>query len=213
MAANASRSSLLRLPGELRNKIYKFAIGSHYYHIEEVTHSRTEKSWWVKTIGRAYLSPKDKTPQSTAFHLPEVCRQIYSETATLAYALNTFIIDFDTGGNKDLIKNLLPAQKNAIRSVMPQFIFFERYVACEYGDVYKRSFKAIIPHLKRVEVPKDAIRLIKTFNGSRVDPARSWTVEKWQQWVVEQVQKKEGDDIDVVFEDPDDEKTADTSLG
>ncbi|KAH7069369.1 hypothetical protein FB567DRAFT_598974 [Paraphoma chrysanthemicola] len=213
MTANATRSPLLRLPGELRNKIYEYAIGSYYYHLDEVTHSKTEKSRWVKTVGRAYYSPKDKMPQPTAFHLPEVCRQIYSETATLAYNLNTFILEFDIGGNKDLIKNLLPAQKNAIRSVMPQSIFFERYVAYKDSDVHKNTFRATLPHLRRVEVPEDALSLITTFNGSTIDPARSWTLEMWQKWVDEQVKKKEGDDIEVVFENYDGEQAAHPSVG
>lgn len=41
----------------------------------------------VKRVGYGFSTVE------SAFHLPEVCRQIYTETATLGYALNTFLFN------------------------------------------------------------------------------------------------------------------------
>ena len=43
-----------------------------------------------------YADPEQRTsyrPLKSALHLPETCRQIYNETATLAYRLNVFVLN------------------------------------------------------------------------------------------------------------------------
>jgi hypothetical protein len=149
----------------------------------------------VRTSGYAQASLNDKTPQPTAFHLPEVCRQIYCETTTLAYKLNTFIIDFDIGGNRSIFLNLLPAQRKAITAATPHSIFFEAYINC--GD--EEPLRKTLPNLKRVEVSNDAISLIMAFRRND-NATRTFTEQDWQASVVEKVKMREGDDIEVVFE-------------
>jgi hypothetical protein len=52
--------------------------------------------------------------QPSAFHLPEVCRQIYAETATLAYSTNTFaLFPLDLGW----FETLSQTQRKAITRV------------------------------------------------------------------------------------------------
>ena len=51
----------------------------------------------------------------SAFHLPEVCRQIYSETSTRGYTLNSFSFDNDSQSTDiDMMRkwadSLTPAQ-------------------------------------------------------------------------------------------------------
>jgi hypothetical protein len=50
-----------------------------------------------------------RTP--TAFHLPEVCRQIYVKTATLAYKHNTFKLGIH---DREWLRGLLPAQRKRV---------------------------------------------------------------------------------------------------
>jgi hypothetical protein len=55
-----------------------------------------------------------KDRKLSAFHLPEVCRQIYAETATLAYSTNTFaLFPLDLGW----VETLSRTQRKAITRV------------------------------------------------------------------------------------------------
>ncbi|KAF2831131.1 hypothetical protein CC86DRAFT_463099 [Ophiobolus disseminans] len=192
---NATSSPLLRLPGELRNKIYALAIGKHYAKIKRKVYSETAESYFVRTVGYAQVSLQVKTCQPTAFHLPEVCRQIYCDTAIMAYQRHIFIVDsFDLGEESQFIAALLPAQRNAVVAVGPKTRFFESYVSNHYGKVFRKRF----PGLKRIEVAPDALSLIQSFNRHE-DKNGSWSDEEWKQWAVEKVQQREGDDVEVVF--------------
>jgi hypothetical protein len=172
-------------------------MGGFYVHIHESTHSMNEYSRWVRTVGRGQLTLDDKSHQPTAFHLPEVCRQIYFETAILAYKLNTFIIDLYIDGNREIMKALLPAQRDAVASVVPESIFFEIYVT----NKPIQSLRTTFPNLKRIEVPSGSLELIGSFQRYSDPAKRTWTREQWSSWVVEGVKEKEGNDIEVVFED------------
>ena len=176
---NAKYSPLLRLPGEIRNKIWAFAMGGHYIDVHEVVQFRTVESIWVRTGFRAQPNLGDKASQPSGFHLPEVCRQIYSETATLGYKLNTFILDLDgCGFSAKWVDSLLPAQTNAMTSVVPKCVSFESYVASPYVESLRTTF----PNLNRIEVPSDAVSLVRRFNRE-ADSTGLWTLEQWREWV------------------------------
>jgi hypothetical protein len=168
-----------------------------YIHIHESTHSTNEHSRWIRTVGHGQLTLNDKNHQPTAFRLPEVCRQIYSETATLAYKLNSFIIDLDVDGNREVLMAILPAQRDAITSVVPESIFFEIYVTNKPVKPLRTTF----PNLKRIEVPSGSLELIISFQRYSDPAKRMWTKEQWSSWVVNEVKEKEGDDVEIVFED------------
>ncbi|CAE7000757.1 hypothetical protein CFE70_001059 [Pyrenophora teres f. teres 0-1] len=72
---NATNSPLLRLPAELRNQIYEYALGGHIFYF--------------------YTECSNEYPHDRFFHndiaLVYVCRQLNAETALLPYALNSFI--------------------------------------------------------------------------------------------------------------------------
>jgi hypothetical protein len=55
--------------------------------------------------------------QLSAFHLPEVCRQIYAETATLAYSTNTFLLCSHDPFWLPWIRALSLTQREAITSI------------------------------------------------------------------------------------------------
>lgn len=99
---NATDSPLLRLPAEIRNTIFRYAVGGNKIRIERAVVYRTSKKWRENSNslwhGRAdHLHDRRFKAQGTAFHLPEVCRQIYAETATLGYATNIFILPCTQG--------------------------------------------------------------------------------------------------------------------
>jgi hypothetical protein len=96
----------------------------------------------------------------SAFHLPEVCRQIYSETAILAYKLNIFVIGIGIGrSNKKWIKKLLPAQRDAITAIAPTDAFLNNHICCKN----KKSMKDTFPNLEFMEVTASALRRVMCY--------------------------------------------------
>jgi hypothetical protein len=96
---NAIESPLLRLPSEIQSIIWTFAVGVGLVYIRYRCLNERRRSkfplratgYGVAFDGRRISVTNNK--QLSAFHLPEVCRQIYAETATLAYSTNTFLLD------------------------------------------------------------------------------------------------------------------------
>jgi hypothetical protein len=70
-----------------------------------------------------------RTP--AAFHLPEVCRQICAEAATLAYKLNTFKL---RSYDREWIDGILPAQRDAITAIEPPVTIAEAYVTPPFSN-------------------------------------------------------------------------------
>lgn len=72
---NQRDSPLLRLPAEIRNIIFAYALGGHVFDTLRII---------AHHYGTAVAKEQKLSP------LLAVCRQIYSETALLLYSLNTF---------------------------------------------------------------------------------------------------------------------------
>lgn len=68
-------SLLLKLPGELRNKIYGYVFG--------------EKHWFIDQCGRVPKRGK-RWGGKNAMSLLRVCRQLHAETRCLPYQTHTF---------------------------------------------------------------------------------------------------------------------------
>jgi hypothetical protein len=109
MDKNSAQSPLLKLPAELRNKIFAYAMGNYDVYIEALNKNISDR---LQTLDdgtcqyyRAYLdcrlvttilphgedyhpaAPGDDLPN---FSLPRVCRRSYCETSLLPYTLNQF---------------------------------------------------------------------------------------------------------------------------
>ncbi|KAJ4372527.1 hypothetical protein N0V83_004302 [Neocucurbitaria cava] len=134
----------------------------------------------------------------SSFHLPEVCRQIYSETATLGYALNTFSIGWAVGYEVAWANQLLPAQKNAVASVAPSdVLFFARYIVLRNP----RGFlSATFPNLKSIELSRGVLGMLP---GALplLDPSKSWTEKDWSEWLVDRIKTVEAEGVQVIFLD------------
>ncbi|KAF2789250.1 hypothetical protein K505DRAFT_341422 [Melanomma pulvis-pyrius CBS 109.77] len=90
---NSTNSPLLRLPAELRNKIYRYALGDM-----RIVIGSTGKS--DITIG-----------------LPGTCRQIYAETGTMVYQLNVFDFVLRIDYLRDWAEHRLRSQLEAVRAI------------------------------------------------------------------------------------------------
>ena len=121
MQENATNSLLLRLPPEIRNKIYEFALPSDKSIVLHGGNELSDKH--LRDLRKGY-----------SLSLPQVCRQVYSETAFAVgtriiqsvdaanalddkvYANNTFLFRAGVDEAYDWFKSRNYAQLNAIRA-------------------------------------------------------------------------------------------------
>ncbi|KAF1997465.1 hypothetical protein P154DRAFT_537143 [Amniculicola lignicola CBS 123094] len=103
---NATQSPLLRLPAELRSKIFDYAL----YHGDLTTET-------IRDAGRRHAVLKPKI--ANCLSLLTTCRQTYDETALKFFQLNTFVfdgIDHDGNGLNDLRIWIRALKKTAYRT-------------------------------------------------------------------------------------------------
>ncbi|KAH4611199.1 hypothetical protein HBI25_120090 [Parastagonospora nodorum] len=79
LVSSNQNSPLLRLPAELRIKIWEYALGGKEFRVFYVN-------------SRESLFKTKPSEGNNVFALLRVCRQIYSETAPLSFAVNSFSI-------------------------------------------------------------------------------------------------------------------------
>jgi hypothetical protein len=132
MNRNSVVSPFLRLPGEIRNKIYGFIVGDHHLQVGYTPHQHgieTIKGKRYRThVGGGFfnrLAARGKNhhryqeAQSLHLGLLRVCRQVYGEAALLPYAMNIFSFENDWVMRRCL-KTLRPAQKRAMGKLFVQ---------------------------------------------------------------------------------------------
>ncbi|KAF2636608.1 hypothetical protein P280DRAFT_483570 [Massarina eburnea CBS 473.64] len=144
---NCLESPLLRLPGEIRNKIFGYAICDYTIQIHDKRcGSKTTQT--IVAFARPSNHPKfllDKAIRPS-FLLPIVCRQIYVETAPRIYLGSTF--KFDTVKPMDRwIKNRTGSQLNLVASVDVPFEYMR-----QYSDSGRKAFSEIFPNIQRIGV-------------------------------------------------------------
>ncbi|KAI4659039.1 uncharacterized protein J4E78_005462 [Alternaria triticimaculans] len=116
-----TESPLLRLPGELRNRIYELAVGGN---IIVVTKSYTRPGKTSVCLTSANTSGPDaksaqasiRAPVSGIFTIGLVCRQLHRETALSQYAKNLFHFDNMYHG-RDFVDSLSSAQRALLTSI------------------------------------------------------------------------------------------------
>jgi len=136
-------SPLLRLPGELRTRIWEYVLGGFELRSMFPDHSQPRKP-------RRMIPPFAERSNGT--QLLRTCRQIYTETALLPYKTNTFIFETYTPVKYDL-KRMKAFQRAHIEKIQ-----FD--VDCQAGDTdpYKLMFALgednleVLPGLKHVHV-------------------------------------------------------------
>jgi hypothetical protein len=143
--------------------------------IKSPGYSNEDTSWRTSKTGAAILRPnlrkldldkvgspwawdvyprRSTTRMTSAFHLPEVCRQIYSETATLGYSLNTFIMPDEHLNYDNWATSLLPAYRKAIKTIEPEPIGLNYLMNSQLA---KRLRRRTFPGLTRIIVSDIAI--------------------------------------------------------
>lgn len=102
---NQQQSPLLRLPAELRNKIFAYTLGGKTF----------------KIIPGYYDIPTmNATNSKYALALLQVCRQIYAETTLLPFSINTFSAS-SPHSLKRWVERLHPARAQSITWIRLKF--------------------------------------------------------------------------------------------
>ena len=167
-----------------------------------VRYTHDSSTVWNFLWSYSYLPQSEKLP--SAFHLPEVCRQIYAETGVLAYSRSTFAVGISYLSYRNGISRLAPVQRRAITSIelSPAAIR-----ACVYERRMFKPLKTYFPHLRVVVVSRLALEVVQlgwlgpvaTFDDGSAPLSR----DAWKLWITQALKKREGNDIDVEFKDND----------
>ena len=108
--ANAVNSPLLRLPAEIRNKIYTYSFAPrNAKHIISIKPS---------TVGYTYEHRRGTEQSRPAFHLIRVCRQIYSEASLLYFQHCVFALHLP----RSLVRNWLAKRNIAQRKAFAEIV-------------------------------------------------------------------------------------------
>ncbi|KAH6629090.1 hypothetical protein C7974DRAFT_393824 [Boeremia exigua] len=113
---NQLESPFLRLPGEVRNRIYEYALGGKVISYNQ-HHSHSIDADYYRQHG--YGTPEPHTV-STLLHLTATCRQIHAETDLHIFKYNEFLINTSTV-LQSFVEALSQRQLSAIRTyIWPQ---------------------------------------------------------------------------------------------
>ena len=117
MNRNASTSRLLRLPPEIRLRIYKHVFGGQRlwmgFRGPQYNHNPT-----THLGGRFYHFNMVKgSDRQLGLRLLRVCRQIFTEAALLPYALNEFTFESQEA-RRQFVKSMRPGKKQIVRKAI-----------------------------------------------------------------------------------------------
>ena len=136
-----AQTALLRLPGEIRNRIWEFAIGSQIYFVGDYRYES----------GEDIRVTRHKNGLSSVALL-RVCRQIYSEAALLPYQLGVF--GFENIETFDWVRKLPKAGMANLTEVRINWDTWEFVTYHEYSAPELASKS--LPGLRRVVVVLDS---------------------------------------------------------
>lgn len=142
---NAAESPLLRLPAEIREKVWKCATSG-------VCVNATRRKEIFPTWADG--SSEKVVRNASAFHLPRVCRQIYAETAVLPYASSTFIVDASDARCIAWANGSCPVYQDAITTVC---ILTSAYYHYPDMDQIHSTLSTILPNLRQVHFDRSVL--------------------------------------------------------
>ncbi|KAF2001226.1 hypothetical protein P154DRAFT_575293 [Amniculicola lignicola CBS 123094] len=151
---NAKKSALLRIPSEVRAMIWAYVFDHQDVEISRSHTGRIGMSGWAIERKPCGLGVMTKHIPS-AFHLPEVCRQIYSEIAVFGYSRSTFIIH-ECGPDFGL--RLTQAARNEITSIELSTEDAVSLQTCPAWYQFLLDKTKLFPNLKRLGIPLCGMR-------------------------------------------------------
>ena len=178
---NQLESPLLRLPAELRNKIYTCVLTEGAIRVS--TLFTLSNGFGYHVVFDTISQPDNGTRGrfATLLYLPHVCRQLRSETTTMVYRLNPFDVELQ---DLESLVRILPEE---VRKITTAFTM----TACmnaqnsqsSWEHTTKTNLEALVhlPSLQKITVPcilSDSLncegwkRLIRRYSGLEVEVIR-----------------------------------------
>ncbi|KZM25614.1 uncharacterized protein EKO05_0001866 [Ascochyta rabiei] len=192
---NSIESPLLRLPGEIRDKIWRYALGEHEISIQNLSREEVVSDGYeIRTLhSEALVSPGFVRH---TFQLPKVCRQVYVESSHHVYLLNTFTF-LSMGAFDRWIKNRCFGQRRLIAS-----LDIPRVYTRLYRSGFRRSFRQKFPNIRRIGI--DNWTLFCEYGEiKRVPENRQKSAfERWNDArakIIAEVKEKEGHHVTVAW--------------
>ena len=142
-----SESPLLRLPAEIRNSIWEYALGGNIRDLTYFKRDRKRYTEWLIAMSSASFPEHSHALLST-------CRQIYAETALLTFSTNEF--RFRSKTTFKWTRDLSKVQKDLIHTV--HFVRspghpYQRFVQREQCFHVARDFPIdIFPNIKHIVI-------------------------------------------------------------
>ncbi|KAF3040226.1 hypothetical protein E8E11_007275 [Didymella keratinophila] len=188
---NSVGSPLLRLPGEIRDRIWRYALGDHQVDIQDFSQEEPVDSVYdLQTLYPDTLClPGFVRP---TFQLPRVCRQVYVEASPYVYTLNTFafhkLATFDRW-----VKKRCVGQRRLISSLN-----VPRTYARLYRSGFRKTFTAKFPNISRIGI--DNWTLFCDYNEIRRSPENKCksALDMWAEAkakIIAEIQDREDRDV------------------
>jgi len=151
-----TESPLLRLPGELRNRIYELVVGENIIVVSSSYKRPGKTSVYLTSAG----TPGPVTSVSGIFTIGLACRQLHQETAPTQYTKNIFHFD-DGQAGRAFVEGLTSAQRALLTSISVNFADYvrENYIwdtiSSTWSDVKDTYPDMFLPEVERVYIYVD----------------------------------------------------------
>ncbi|KAF2797889.1 hypothetical protein K505DRAFT_234490 [Melanomma pulvis-pyrius CBS 109.77] len=177
---NSTASPLLRLPGEIRDTIWRYAVGGHQ--VDMCGHHRGFKYQYNRVKIRP-LGCEETTPSNfvrPTFQLLQVCRQIYIEASHIVYTMNTF--GFNNGDVMDRwIKSIPLGHKRAVASIDVPSMYMSTYTMGTRKPLHRK-----FPNIKRIGIDIHYAKQVRERNET-LDQAKARVQTMVRGWECENV--------------------------
>ncbi|KAF1912379.1 hypothetical protein BDU57DRAFT_542220 [Ampelomyces quisqualis] len=145
---NQCHSPLLRLPAELRNKIFGYALGGLSIKFTKGPHKPSDRRRyaydpvWARLVAHNEASSKDNDVSiANLTGVLKTCRQIHTETSTLLLEINTLEL-LPTELN-DFLNDLTNRQRDAISSFRITLLYPFDPVKNSFSAHFKRYYSRV----------------------------------------------------------------------
>lgn len=120
MTRNASTSPLLRLPPEIRLRIYKYVFGGQRLWID--CHRHKYRNSYATHLGARFchFNITENSNRRLDIRLLRVCRQIFTEAALLPYTLNEFVFQSQLA-RREFLKSIRPGKKQVVKKAIDTY--------------------------------------------------------------------------------------------
>lgn len=142
------------------------------------------------------------TVHPVAFHLPEVCRQIYVETSLTSYSQNTFYLQSEPWYSSGQLGRLTAAQRGAIKTLqLDPSLLFEHLDPCAIRIVIRGLLAGWLPGLETFVVTGAAVAYMKCCTEYHTPVGENSANKNWKSWITQKLKYVHGSNIEVRFED------------